>query len=181
MVNEEEKIQIDIYLNEYQACHRNRNHYDSVRWSIGSIFIAASFTVFGFSLGQNDISVAFSLILLSLFSFFTWYVYFQHVNPFVMASIVRMQEIEKELRNMGYKINLHNSIRNLKRELRGIWITFCLLLFMSFAWIYKILLLFNIFNFIYFFIFIIISGFIIYIFHFRIFKCKNWVEIIHSI
>jgi len=181
MVSEEVKIQIDILLNEYQACHRNRNHYDSVRWSIGSIFIAASFTVYGFSLGQQDKSVALALVLLSMFPFFIWYFYYQHVNSTVMASIVRMQKIETELRNMDYHINLHNSIRSIQRRPRGIWITYSLLWFMSIAWIYKISLLLNLYTLFNFLTCIGVSGLLIYVFHIKIINKTDWVERIQSV
>jgi hypothetical protein len=41
--------EVDVLIGEYQACHRNRNHYDSVGWTIGSIFIAVSLALIGFS------------------------------------------------------------------------------------------------------------------------------------
>jgi glucose uptake protein GlcU len=41
--------EVDVSIGEYQACHRNRNHYDSVEWTIGSIFIAVSLALIGFS------------------------------------------------------------------------------------------------------------------------------------
>jgi hypothetical protein len=52
-----ENKEIDVFLNEYQAPHHNRNHYDSLHWTIGSIFKAASFALFDFSfreIGKDD-------------------------------------------------------------------------------------------------------------------------------
>jgi len=44
---------ISILLNEYQACHRQRNHYASIRWTIGSLFLAASFVLYATSFDAN--------------------------------------------------------------------------------------------------------------------------------
>jgi len=124
-----EKLQIDVLLNEYQACHRNKNHFDSIRWTIGSIFIGASLTLFGISFEKHLVEV----LLASIFSFLLmglWYLYFQHVNPFVMASIIRSHEIEKTLRNMKLEIRLHKSTYETEKEMfhmKGTSITFLLL------------------------------------------------------
>ena len=174
MTTTHEELQLNVLLNEYHACHRNRNHYDSIRWSIGSIFIAASLTVYGLSLDKDDPSVAVPLVLLSMFSILIWYAYFQHVNPWVMGSIERMQKIEDEIRKMSYKINLHNSIRNNQRIVRGTWITFILLLILSVAWIYKILLVYNVLSCASLLLYVTISGVIIYVFHFMISNKANW-------
>lgn len=141
--NECAKLQINVWLNEYQACHRNRNHYDSVRWTIGSIFIGASLTLFGFSLGVGKNHLK-EVLLASFFSFFLviiWYLYSQHVNSYVMTSILRLHEIEKDLRNIGYKITLHKSIRKMDKEIlyiKGIRITFSLLFLVITMWVIRI-------------------------------------------
>lgn len=140
--NDHEKLQIDIFLNEYQACHQTRNHYDSVRWTIGSIFIGASLALFGLSLDKPLVAV----LLAFFFSFFliiVWYLYAHHVNPYVMASIIRSHEIEKALRNMKFRIELHNSIHRTDDEilnLKGTIITFALFSLVIVIWFFRIAL-----------------------------------------
>jgi hypothetical protein len=38
---------IKALLEEYHDCHQTRDHYDSVRWTIGSIFIASGVLLLG--------------------------------------------------------------------------------------------------------------------------------------
>lgn len=127
-------------LSEYQACHRNRNHYDSVRWTIGSIFIATSLALFGVSFWKEIIDEPQKVLLVAIFSgalIATWYLYNRHVNPYVMASVVRFHEIEKELRRMGYSINLHRSIAT-TRKMRGIWVTYLLFMVVCGASVFRL-------------------------------------------
>ena len=65
---EKEKKKIDVLLAEYQACHRNRDHYDSVRWTIGSIFIATSLTLFGISFLKEVRGNLMEVIFIAVFS-----------------------------------------------------------------------------------------------------------------
>ena len=67
--NEMEKERIDVLLAEYQASHRNRNHYDSVRWTIGSILMAASLTLFGISFMEPVRNNFWDVILIAFFLF----------------------------------------------------------------------------------------------------------------
>lgn len=104
---------IQVLLNEYQACHRNRNHYGSVRWTRGSILIATSLGLLGFSFWsevKGDIWKINFMALFSILLFLLWYLYNQYVNPFIMLSILRMHEIELALYKMGFNIKLHKSI-----------------------------------------------------------------------
>ena len=109
MIDDHAKIQVNILLNEYQACHRNRNHYDSVRWTIGSIFIGASLALFGLSLTMHIVVVLLAFVF-SIGLVIIWYLYSSHVNPYIMRAMVRMHEIEKKLRDLNFEIKLHKSI-----------------------------------------------------------------------
>ena len=102
--------QIDIWLAEYQACHQTRNHYDAVRWTIGSIFFGTSLALFGLSLDKPLVAVLLSF-LFSISLTFVWYLYAHHVNPYIMESIFRCHAIEKEIRNKKFNIELHKLIR----------------------------------------------------------------------
>jgi hypothetical protein len=133
--------QIDILLNEYQSCHRNRNHYDSVRWTIGSIFIVASLTLFGLSLDKPIVIVilayyfSWSLIMI-------WYFYSQHVNPYIMRSMIRMHEIEKKLRDWDFEINLHKSILAPEPKegftVKGTYHSLSILILVTIMWFFNI-------------------------------------------
>jgi hypothetical protein len=177
--DDREKLQIDVFLNEYQACHRNKDHFDSVRWTIGSIFVGASLTLFGISFGKQVVEV----LLASIFSFLLmifWYLYFQHVNPFVMASIVRIHEIEKALRDRKLEIRLHKSIHDTEKEIihaKGTTITFLLISSMVGMWLFRIALLtYDSFTFV-----CLLEAFVGFLIgfwwvHFRMFNAINWGE-----
>ena len=143
-LSEIEKMQINILLNEYQACHRNRNHYDSVRWTIGSLFIGASLTLFGISIVKEV--ETFGVIIACFFSLgliMIWYLYSQHVNPYILASIIRARDIEKEFNEQTYKIELHTLIKSLDPPIifnvKGTKITFSLVLLILGMWFLRML------------------------------------------
>lgn len=144
-------IYIHILLNEYQACHRQRNHYASIRWTIGSLFLAASIVLYATSFEADLIDKKCEVLILGLFSFaliIIWYLYNQHVNPWVLASIVRSHQIEQELRNMGGNIQLHKFTHDMEPEmsrikLRGIYITLSFLVIVIVSWFFRFYLLFK--------------------------------------
>lgn len=136
---EREKIQINIYLNEYQACHRNRDNYASIRWSVGSIFIAGSLTLVGLSFPLIQKAELLALMVISFLLMVVWFLYNQKLTKYTLLSIFRMHEIEQELRNMGYKIRLHKSIFK-PPEIRGTHINFILCSTVILAWYFRFIL-----------------------------------------
>ncbi|NIO37996.1 hypothetical protein GTO27_09880 [Candidatus Bathyarchaeota archaeon] len=144
--DEQQKKEIDVLLAEYQACHRNRNHYDSVRWTIGSIFMATSLALFGISFVEEQLGIL-EVLLIAVFSFFlifVWYAYSQHVNLYVLESLLRFHKIERRLCDMGFDISLHKSIHDRtqqQQQRRGIWSTFLLFVVVLTAWFLRIALL----------------------------------------
>jgi len=89
---------LDILLVEYQCAHMNRDHYDSVRWTIGSIFIIASLTAFGASLVESVTQTQVLLLCFaSGFLYGVWLLYNWHIEPYVKMSLARLQGIEREL------------------------------------------------------------------------------------
>ena len=148
-----DKEEIEVLLTEYQACHSNRNHYASVRWTMGSIFIMATFTLFGFSFSEQvvgNFTRVFLLAMISMGLIVIWYAYYQHVNSWVLMSILRCHEIEQALRNKEYKIRLHKLIHETDKkhahiqicgrdiQIRGIHITFLLLSIVVSSWYYRL-------------------------------------------
>jgi len=104
--------ELDLLLAEYQCAHMNRDHYDSVRWVIGSIFIAGSFALFGISFIEPAAGAAALVVLLAISSiglFAVFAAYHLHVEPYVKLSIARLQTIEKELQTCGYVSPLPDS------------------------------------------------------------------------
>jgi hypothetical protein len=110
-----------------------------VRWTIGSIFIGASLTLFGFSLDKSFFAVLLSFAF-SIGLMFVWYLYSHHVNPYVMASIFRSHAIEKRLRDMQYEIELHYSIYKTDELLnfKGTSITYLLFSMVMGMWVARI-------------------------------------------
>jgi len=92
-----------------------------MRWTIGSIFIAASLTLLGISLLESVALHPLQVLVmtsLSLALFFIWLAYSEHVEPWVKASLKRFYEIEEELRGLGFNMRLHHSIRE-KKQIGG--------------------------------------------------------------
>jgi hypothetical protein len=141
-MSDHEKLQIKILLQEYQSCHDTRNHYDNVRWMIGSIFIVTSLALFGLSLDKPLVAVLLAF-LSSVSSMMIWYLYAQHVNHYIVASIIRCHEIEKYLRkDLKFEIKLHTSIRKMDNsipKLKGTVITFSLISMVIVIWFFRIL------------------------------------------
>jgi hypothetical protein len=101
-------------LEEYDACHVNRNHYDQTRWIIGSIFIVSSFTLVSASFLAPAVNYRVSTGLIGAASLILWLVflyYDNHVQPWIRASLDRCFDIERRLQNIGFDIRLHSSIR----------------------------------------------------------------------
>jgi hypothetical protein len=142
-MDDKEKKHIDVLLNEYQACHSIQNHYDNIRWTIGSIFIATSLALFGISFWEVVRIDFWEVTLIAGFSIaliLIWYAYNQHVNPYVMGSIKRCHEIELKLFQMGFNVTLHKSIVEGRQILKGINITYFLFLTVFSAWIIRIII-----------------------------------------
>lgn len=103
--------QIDALLSEYEACHRNRNHYDSLRWTVGSILLVASLTLLGASFtkevaASSPVEMWF-IALFSLAVLIGWYIYFTAIGLNIYTTFVRFLQIELELLKKGINISLH--------------------------------------------------------------------------
>lgn len=171
-LTDREKKKIDALLVEYQACHRNRNHYDSVRWTIGSIFIATSLALFGISFLKEVRERFIEVILITTFSLLLmiiWYAYSAHVNPYVMASTLRFHEIELELEKWDFDVTLHYSVWKIKQMIRGVWITYFLFLVVLSAWFLRMAIFFQeVQTHILIMIAGLVSAFVVYIIHMEI-------------
>jgi hypothetical protein len=135
---------IEVLLAEYQASYMNRDHYDSVRWLIGSIFIAASFTLLGASFLDpvaRDIRAVGFLGIISIVLMLLWVLYDHRVSPWIRIALRRCAEIEDELRKLGFEIGLHSSIREYDkshhRKSAG-WYVAVLLILVCVAWIFRV-------------------------------------------
>jgi hypothetical protein len=90
---------VDALLTEYSACYKTRDHYESMQWTIGSIFIVGALVILGGSfqikiqstidrLGVLCIS-AVSLVLAII-----WLAYLHNVQRYIRDSRRRALEIE---------------------------------------------------------------------------------------
>lgn len=143
---------MDIWLAEYDAAVQTRNHYDSTRWTIGSIFIAIIFTMFAASF-QPLVTNNFVLGVLAGISLILWFVfvyYDQHVQPWINAAIYRCQMIERNLQLKGYDCHLQNYIRyehdalgNFTRKRKQVgakWIVILFSIMIPLMWLFRFLL-----------------------------------------
>lgn len=131
-------------MTEYQACNDTRNHYDNICWVIGSIFIATAFLIFGASFTAEVMpSLKYNLLLAftSITVLSIWYVFAQHIYPFVWLAVVRCHQIEQNLRTLGYNVKLQKSIFDYKQKLKGNYIVFGILVLIDVAWLARIILL----------------------------------------
>lgn len=131
---------LQILLAEYQACNMNRDHYDSVRWLIGSVFIGASLTAFGLSstYAEGPLVLIIALFSQSLVAIFIGYN--DIVQAYIDLSLERCREIEIELRKFKAPV-LHSRIDKRTRKRRGRLLTKLLVGITTSAWILRILLL----------------------------------------
>jgi len=112
--DKKQERQLNIWLTEYTAANSTRDHYDSTRWLVGSIFIAAIFTMFASSFLDQVPQDNLALGLLAVSSTMLWFVfvfYDQHTQPWINAAIDRCHKIENILRNQEYDIYLHAWIK----------------------------------------------------------------------
>ncbi len=147
MVNNNEDRRIKVLLNEYHACHLNRNHYDSVRWTIGSIFIGSSLALFGISFLIPVTNSSKAIVSITLFSsalYVIWFFYHSHVEPYIKFSIKRSQHIEERIQEICGNdfLRLHTEIReNTPPEGRGKSILGILTIITIIVWFYRIIIL----------------------------------------
>jgi hypothetical protein len=108
----QEKIQ--VWLKEYEVCHCARNHFDTIRWTIGSIFLVVSFALLGLSF-QKDIAGDPPMItLITFFSVFPvviWLLYDRLLQPYIDSCYERIWKIEEELRAQGMDIWLNTNMK----------------------------------------------------------------------
>ncbi len=132
-------------LTEYEACQTNRNHYDSVRWTIASIFIGFSLTTFGVSFlnGANTIVAVFLLASFSILLFLIAIAYYEHVDPWIETSQDRLWQIEDQLQDLGLVVRLHHMIdeESGRYEGRGTLITYILIAIVVMFWALRIVAL----------------------------------------
>ena len=131
----------------------NRDHYESVLWTMGTVFVATSLALFGISflkdvVGTGKFERVALMALFSLFLFAVWLAYVQHVGPWIRTSLNRCREIEELLSQFKFGLRetpkFQTSIwKESQKQRRGIWITSSLLSALLLAWFLQIAL-FNI-------------------------------------
>jgi len=136
-------LQVKALLAEYEACHTNRNHYDSVRWTIASLFIGFSLTTFGVSF-LKEANTIVPVLLLASFSILLFLIaiaYYTHVNPWIETSQDRLWEIEGQLQYYGVNVRLHQMIRARSGhyEGHGTMITNALIVIVIVFWALRVL------------------------------------------
>ena len=136
---------VEIALAEYEACSDTRNHYDNIRWTIGSIFIAVSLGLFGLSFTDslsNQLAAVVFTFLFSLSLILVWYLYFQHVNPYVVTAILRAHKIEKFLSKKypdGPRLNKEIwETEKIVKHIKGVTITLWLFASTVILWMSRI-------------------------------------------
>jgi len=111
--NERLKNKVDVLLAQYQACNATRDHYDSVRWIMGSIFIGASLAAL--SMSFTDHITAVQVLFIAIFSIallVIWIKYDDHVQPWIDTSLELAKKTENDLSDLGLNLRLHHLIRN---------------------------------------------------------------------
>lgn len=143
---EVEKEKIRVWLAEYEACHSNRNHFDSTYWLIASIFLVASFTLLGLSFQEaiiNNVSVVLLMTSFSVFLFAILYFYNVMIQRYIKNSYKRMLEIEAELRSLKLDIQLHTTIDKTYRKGMGILVFATIIIGFFIFVIFRLFILFN--------------------------------------
>lgn len=140
---------IDALLREYDACLTTRNHYDNVRWTIATIFVAFSLAAFGLSFNvkiTTPTNTAIAVVLLAVFSLLIFGIsiaYFEHVQPYVRESLDRALQIEYALVAFGIPMQLQqNIIRKSPNRGRGQLILIFLSIIVLSFWVIRVLIAF---------------------------------------
>jgi hypothetical protein len=141
---------LEVLLSEYQACLMTRDHYDSTRWLIGTIFIALGFSLFGVSFLEPITLDTWSIGLVGTLSIALWlfFLYYdQHVQPWISISIQRSHSIERLLRAKDYDVRHQLSIAYLepdfkvpKKQVSAFWAVVILTMLLVAMWILRIIL-----------------------------------------
>ena len=82
------KKKIDVLLNEYQACYRDRNHFDGLIWTIGGVFAALSLASVSASFLQGIAMKPLEVNVMAIFSIalmLLWYFHIRYLTPYVMV------------------------------------------------------------------------------------------------
>jgi hypothetical protein len=110
-------------MTEYDACFKAWDHYDSVEWTIGSIFIASSLFLLAVSFEVPPTKISFvavvSLCVVSLMLFGIWYAYVLHVEPYIKDSWNRAIQIETWINQQYGAVWLQLESRYLSKHNRG--------------------------------------------------------------
>ncbi|MFH0848472.1 MAG: hypothetical protein V1857_03095 [archaeon] len=145
---------VDVLLAEYQACHMNSAHFESLRWTSGSILLVASVSLLVISFVRqvaDDFRIVLAFRVCSLALFLVWFAYDRYIDPVVTASLDRCYEIEKELRELGFVSpllrrmpipRLFSSIKA-RRERRGTWATLFVVILIVILWTFLFVLFFK--------------------------------------
>jgi hypothetical protein len=143
---------LQVLLASYQAAIMSRDHYDSVRWTIGSVFIGAELATYGISflstLGLAEITALaiFSEALLAIFV-----LYDQLVQPYIDLSFMVCREIEERLKTKYDFPALHTEItertwneltEKSKRtdKLRGKYVFDAFILIIMLSWVVRVVI-----------------------------------------
>lgn len=139
-----DRMRVDALLTEYQIAQANRDHNETLLWTIGSILIGVSLAVYGLSftsdLRENFLAVSllafFSMVLMTIYGFYN-----AHVQPYVNLSQDRLWEIEMELQAMVFAPfpKLHLTIRDTTpRAGQGRRITLSFSVTLLVAWLLRV-------------------------------------------
>jgi hypothetical protein len=140
--SEKKARDLDILLSAYQMCNANRDHYDSERWIIGSVFLGASVAAFGISyLNSNSLLDVVAIALFSQLLFSIFVLYDQLVQPYVDISLARSREIEKTLdaefgKGPGLHLLIHERTEN--RRLKGKYLVRTLIVITTGVWVLRL-------------------------------------------
>jgi heme/copper-type cytochrome/quinol oxidase subunit 4 len=135
--------QIEGLLKEYDVCHSNRNHYDSVRWTIASLFTGFSLAAFGFTFSSDQAVKPVSVTIVGAFAismFLIGMAYFLHIEPYIRISIDRLYWIEVELQRLGVNVSLHRSIVSMTPRGHGKRFIYFLIVIVVAFWILRLIL-----------------------------------------
>ncbi|MGB9779109.1 MAG: hypothetical protein ACPLW8_06845 [Candidatus Bathyarchaeales archaeon] len=81
MTNKDEFL-IQILLKELELCQRNRDHYDTLEWQIGSLFIGFSLAAFWFAMQSHSFIDVSALAFFSIATLLTWTFALHHRGAF---------------------------------------------------------------------------------------------------
>jgi hypothetical protein len=118
MSTEKNKTSEKILIEEYKVTQEAISHYESMIWTIGSIFTAIVVGILGLVGDINNPSSLIIPIIVSIWFYVLWLLFEVRYRQINLSKFRRLWEIEKMI-GMKQNLNVHNDDKKRRFKPRG--------------------------------------------------------------